>query len=254
MQDTYGAENTKSYGFAIGEEAIGQQLMKFVLQGKSSATWFDKVFTTTSDYNIAGEFSDINETFSTYKVNTWDVIDPMSKWVEFEKFANDDDETNNNATWVKEDNTIKWNLEGTNYIKTDSTYTYVLSYYVKLNKNAEGFKSGEFYPTNKETTIEYGFTTEDAEISREKATFKIPTVCGFLPEEVKTSAVLPDTATPDPDGQVLPDSANPDSNSSVLGEEAKTSDNINWTLIAVIALAAFIAVIAFTSFRKKESK
>ena len=81
--------------------------------------------------------------------------------------------------YVSVENAYEWTLSDP-VVSTDgntTTYTYSVSYTVKLDTTAEGFEEGKYYPTNGKTYLTY--TDENG--SEKKLYFEIPGVKGIIP-------------------------------------------------------------------------
>ena len=81
--------------------------------------------------------------------------------------------------YVSVENAYEWTLSDP-VVSTDgntTTYTYSVSYTVKLDTTAEGFKEGKYYPTNGKTYLTY--TDENG--SEKTLYFEIPGVKGIIP-------------------------------------------------------------------------
>ena len=81
--------------------------------------------------------------------------------------------------YVSVENAYEWTLSDP-VVSTDgntTTYTYSVSYTVKLDTTAEGFKEGKYYPTNGKTYLTY--TDENG--SEKTLYFEIPGVKGVIP-------------------------------------------------------------------------
>ena len=81
--------------------------------------------------------------------------------------------------YVSVENAYEWTLSDP-VVSTDgntTTYTYSVSYTVKLDTTAEGFEEGKYYPTNGKTYLTY--TDENG--SEKTLYFEIPGVKGVIP-------------------------------------------------------------------------
>ena len=81
--------------------------------------------------------------------------------------------------YVSVENAYEWTLSDP-VVSTDgntTTYTYSVSYTVKLDTTAEGFEEGKYYPTNGKTYLTY--TDENG--SEKTLYFEIPGVKGIIP-------------------------------------------------------------------------
>lgn len=126
---------------------------------------------TTYAYNAA-DSSELNKAFKaittsiTTGISSGTVTDPMGPNISVttkpDNFVSADGKT---YTWE-----LANGVKSTDSSKT--TYTYQLSYTVKLDTSGENFKEGEYYPTNAKTT----FTSGD-----ESFEFPVPGVKGTIP-------------------------------------------------------------------------
>lgn len=126
---------------------------------------------TTYAYNAA-DSSELNKAFKaittsiTTGISSGTVTDPMGPNISVttkpDNFVSADGKT---YTWE-----LANGVKSTDGSKT--TYTYQLSYTVKLDTSGENFKEGEYYPTNAKTT----FTSGD-----ESFEFPVPGVKGTIP-------------------------------------------------------------------------
>lgn len=233
-------------GINLAQGSSGESLLRACASG-------DEYFATNDASGFVNAFDEIYskvEQEVTYSVKPWHVTDPMSKWVTFEGFDSKDTLNKDKASIV--DGKITWNLDEENVVANDNgTYTYSLSYFVKLNKKAEGFESGKYYPTNGITTLDYTFTINGDPGASQNTEFLIPTVRGFVEE------VAGETATEKDDSKVLGEEKNPvddQDDQKVLGEEAKTSDAMNMMplLILVAAMVIVLLIVAKQASARKE--
>lgn len=134
----------------------------------------------------------------------WKVTDPMGDYMLFDKEYNRD----NNAIYPDntgaasriyntKDATLYWNLRKESGEPKDmgngvTEYAYTLTYRVKLDTLSAGFEAEAFYPTNKETTLDYMLTREDVKYELKTANFKTPTVMGFVEDLLQFKKVGPD--------------------------------------------------------------
>lgn len=118
------------------------------------------------------------------KAQAWVVTDPMGAGIDFVKFNQDPNPVNE---FVEEDGKITWDIKSGSIPKVttkDNTtiYTYTLSYRIKLDTLAEGYKAGVSYATNGVTGLTYLVAeTVDGIESYENGTayFNIPSVEGY---------------------------------------------------------------------------
>ena len=106
------------------------------------------------------------------------------------------------SQYVSVEEAYEWTLSDP-VVSTDgttTTYTYSVSYTVKLDTTAEGFVDGQYYPTNGETYLTY--TDENGD--ENKLYFEIPGVKGTAPRYTVTynNGANGDLAGQDADGNV----------------------------------------------------
>ena len=138
---------------------------------------------TTYAYNAA-DSSELNAAFKaittsiTTGISSGTVTDPMGPNISVtekpDAFRTEDGKT---YTWE-----LANGVKSTDGSKT--TYTYQLSYTVKLDTTGENFKEGEYYPTNAQTTFTSGEKTFE---------FPVPGVKGTIPS-YRVTYVYDDTA------------------------------------------------------------
>ena len=126
----------------------------------------------TKDAYNAADSSELNAAFKaittsiTTGISSGTVTDPMGPNISVkekpEAFRTEDGKA---YTWE-----LANGVKSTDGSKT--TYTYQLSYTVKLDTSGENFKEGEYYPTNAKTTFTSGDKTFE---------FPVPGVKGTIP-------------------------------------------------------------------------
>lgn len=229
LKSTY--KGLKVFTLGIGPNVTTNPVLNYKL-GQPEGV--DKFFSAVDASDIGKAFDEIKESI-THTVKLWTVVDPMSKWVQFmgfDKLNGGNTSVDGTATFA--DNKINWNLAN-NVKKEGDTYTYTLSYYVKLDKTVPGFTPGVYYPTNGETTLQYAFDKEQVGGEMALSNFKIPTVKGIAPQVAGEQAK--EEKTPEDKEQV------------VLGEEAKTSDAMKAFPYLVATL--IVSIVALVVVRKK---
>ncbi len=131
---------------------------------------FDKIYSTVEEINQKSNNNDLV------------VTDPMGPEIEFIGWSNASDK--NEKTFVDSTETISWNLmKSTCNTQTDNngtTYTYTLSYKVRLENENSGFVSGAAYEANGKTTLNYKITETGKQPVQKSIDFPLPTVKGFL--------------------------------------------------------------------------
>jgi len=126
--------------------------------------------------------------------------------------------------YVSVENAYEWTLSDP-VVSTDgntTTYTYSVSYTVKLDTTAEGFVEGQYYPTNGETYLTY----TDASGSEKTLYFEIPGVKGVVPSYNVNYAYTGDVPAGAPD---VPAAAAHKQNSTVNVAAAPTLDGYTFS-------------------------
>ena len=148
---------------------------------------------------ISGEqltfaFEEIAETITNLTA-AWKVTDPLGQYILLENVEKLTENTNVHLIKDTLGNItgFDWSLwketpvEGTND-NGDKTYTYTLTYRVKLDTSAEGFEEETYYPTNGATGLEYILDAVDGEgnlkpnLPTVTDYFNVPTVKGKVPQ------------------------------------------------------------------------
>lgn len=176
-----------TYAVQVGTEEIECNGWVHCSLEQPVATWLNKNcgFVTKQVDNV-DEISDIfNQIVEMIELQAkaWILTDPMGTNIDFVKF-------NRKAGFegefeFKNDNkTITWNLKNCTPVfdQTKKTYTYHLSYQVKLDTLSDGYQKGTYYATNGVTSLTYFILEEDQEIDEnllKTAYFNIPSVKGF---------------------------------------------------------------------------
>ncbi len=166
-------------------------------------------------HNDIGKILKAIEVAASGRMDSFYVVDPMSKDVEFLGFYNINGEfvplatastltgesklnAENTASFGAENyaNTIYWDLMTSGFTSesvtegntTSVTYTFQLKYRVRLKSDVDGFAWNTAVPTNDETTLTYESTYYDVdgnptgETRKETINFLIPEVQGFCGE------------------------------------------------------------------------
>ena len=128
------------------------------------------------------------------------------------------------SQYVSVEDAYEWTLSDP-VVSTDgttTTYTYSVSYTVKLDTTAEGFVEGQYYPTNGETYLTY--TDENG--SEKTLYFEIPGVKGVIPSYNVSYAYTGEVPADAPDA---PASASHKQNSTVNVAAAPTLDGYTFS-------------------------
>ena len=126
--------------------------------------------------------------------------------------------------YVSVENAYEWTLSDP-VVSTDgntTTYTYSVSYTVKLDTTAEGFEEGKYYPTNGKTYLTY--TDENG--SEKTLYFEIPGVKGVIPSYNVSYAYTGEVPAGAPDA---PASASHKQNSTVSVAAAPVLDGYTFS-------------------------
>ena len=158
----FGAESTRSDELGM---TVGAYLSGTVASNPSNA------FNANSAAELNKAFEDIFKSIEQGLSSGFTVTDPMGKYIQLQDASLTDCTINKGTiTWtpttgeVSEKNGVK-------------TYTYTLTYTVKLDTSADGFVDNKYYATNDVTTL--AFKDGDNDITRE---FNVPGVKGTAPK------------------------------------------------------------------------
>ncbi len=159
----FGAESTWSNELRM---YVGQYLSGTVASNPSNA------FNANSAAELNKAFEDIFKSIEQGLDSGFTVTDPMGKYIQLDESSIKD------ATAKVNGNTITWTPTTGKVSETDGvkTYTYTLTYTVKLDTSADGFVDNKYYATNGVTTL--AFKDGDDNITRE---FNVPGVKGTAP-------------------------------------------------------------------------
>ena len=162
----FGAESTRSDELGM---TVGAYLSGTVASNPSNA------FNANSAAELNKAFEDIFKSIEQGLSSGFTVTDPMGKYIQLQDASLTDCTINNGTiTWtptageVSEENGVK-------------TYTYTLTYTVKLDTSADGFVDNKYYATNDVTTL--AFKDGDENITRD---FNVPGVKGTAPRHTVT--------------------------------------------------------------------
>ena len=159
-----GAENTKFNGTTVGA----------FLKDSIASTGSEKyAYNTSSRDELIKAFEDIFKSIEQGLSSGFTVTDPMGEFIQLDESSIKD------ATAKVNGNTITWTpttgaVSEENGVKT---YTYTLTYTVKLDTAANGFVDNKYYATNGVTTL--AFRDGDENITRN---FNVPGVKGESPK------------------------------------------------------------------------
>ena len=162
-------------------------------------------------------FEEIYESIEQGLSSGFTVTDPMGKYVTL-----DESSITGNGASVK-NGTITWTpAAGEVSEKNDvKTYTYTLTYTVKLDTSADGFVDNKYYATNDVTTL--AFKDGDDNITRD---FNVPGVKGTAPKYNVTYKYTGDVPTGAP---ALPGEASYKAGDTVTVAEAPTRDGYEFS-------------------------
>lgn len=155
-----GAENTKFNGTTVGA----------FLKDSIASTGSEKyAYNTSSRDELIKAFEDIFKSIEQGLSSGFTVTDPMGAFIQLDKSSIKD------ATAKVNGNTITWTPTAGDVSEKDGvkTYTYTLTYTVKLDTSADGFVDNKYYATNGVTTL--AFKDGDENITRN---FNVPGVKG----------------------------------------------------------------------------
>ena len=148
----------------------------------------DKAFSAQDADKLTLKFENILHLI-TLGAKAWKVTDPMGTNILYTGEVSDTEENDTNKFAYK-NGILTWDLKNSTPQVSGSnpkTYTYTLTYPITLNTAADGFVSGQAYPTNGETVLTYYLfskVNDDTTIPEEpnKMNFEIPEVKGYLGE------------------------------------------------------------------------
>ena len=114
-------------------------------------------FSTADSSELEAIFEEISKLIE-MQAKAWILKDPMGEYIDFQYF-NQEASSENEFVFSDADDTITWNLrlatpeEGGS--KEEPTFTYYLSYRIKLDNLADGFETGKYYAANGPTSLSY---------------------------------------------------------------------------------------------------
>lgn len=159
----FGAESTWSDELGMN---VGPYLSGTVASNPSNA------FNAKSAADLNSAFENIFASIEQGLSSGFTVTDPMGKYIQLQETSLADCTINNGTiTWTPTAGTTTDNADGS------KTYTYTLTYTVKLDTSADGFVDNQYYPTNGITTL--AFKDGDNNITRD---FNVPGVKGTAPK------------------------------------------------------------------------
>lgn len=127
-------------------------------------------------------YSSIVSAYEKSNNNDLTVTDPMGPEIEFLGWGSESD--GNEKVYTKSTDTINWNLMKSNCeTVTDgdtTTYTYTLTYKVRLENEIQGFDDEKSHDTNGRTTLKYRIDETGKQPVSKTVDFSIPSVKGFL--------------------------------------------------------------------------
>lgn len=157
----FGAADKKSS--YLDNMTVGEYLSGTVASNPSNA------FNANSAAELNKAFEDIFKSIEQGLDSGFTVTDPMGEFIQLDESSIKD------ATAKVNGNTITWTPTTGKVSETDGvkTYTYTLTYTVKLDTSADGFVDNKYYATNGVTTL--AFKDGDDNITRD---FNVPGVKG----------------------------------------------------------------------------
>ena len=159
----FGAESTRSDELGM---TVGAYLSGTVASNPSNA------FNANSAADLNSAFENIFASIEQGLSSGFAVTDPMGEYIQLQDASLADCTINNGTiTWTPTAGTTTDNADGS------KTYTYTLTYTVKLDTSADGFVDNQYYPTNGITTL--AFKDGDNNITRD---FNVPGVKGTAPK------------------------------------------------------------------------
>ena len=187
------------YAVFVGSDTIncGERDCSLNTQwGTSCSKWLADIGFTTFSAKESGDLEEIFENIShliQIQARAWILTDPMGDNIDFIQFNR---ATNMEDEFLEENGVVSWYLRKAEPVKTvdgnTTTYTYTLSYRIRLDNLADGVQAERYYPTNGVTSLTYLITTiRDGEESYKDGTayFNIPSVKGFEGEEITLNKV-----------------------------------------------------------------
>lgn len=160
----FGAADKKSS--YLDNMTVGEYLSGTVASNPNNA------FNANSAAELNKAFEDIFKSIEQGLDSGFTVTDPMGEFIQLDESSIKD------ATAKVNGNTITWTPTAGEVSEKDGvkTYTYTLTYTVKLDTSANGFVDNKYYATNDVTTL--AFKDGDNDITRE---FNVPGVKGTAP-------------------------------------------------------------------------
>ena len=160
----FGAADKKSS--YLDNMTVGEYLSGTVASNPNNA------FNANSAAELNKAFEDIFKSIEQGLDSGFAVTDPMGEYIQLQDASLADCTINNGTiTWTPTAGTTTDNADGS------KTYTYTLTYTVKLDTSADGFVDNQYYPTNGITTL--AFKDGDNNITRD---FNVPGVKGTAPK------------------------------------------------------------------------
>lgn len=161
----FGAADKKSS--YLDNMTVGEYLSGTVASNPNNA------FNANSAAELNKAFEDIFKSIEQGLDSGFTVTDPMGEFIQLDESSIKD------ATAKVNGNTITWTPTAGEVSEKDGvkTYTYMLTYTVKLDTSANGFVDNKYYATNDVTTL--AFKDGDDNITRD---FNVPGVKGTAPK------------------------------------------------------------------------
>lgn len=205
----FGAADKKSS--YLDNMTVGEYLSGTVASNPNNA------FNANSAAELNKAFEDIFKSIEQGLDSGFTVTDPMGEFIQLDESSIKD------ATAKVNGNTITWTPTAGEVSEKDGvkTYTYTLTYTVKLDTSANGFVDNKYYATNDVTTL--AFKDGDDNITRD---FNVPGVKGTAPKYNVTYKYTGDIPAGAP---ALPGEASYKAGDTVNVAEAPTRDGYEFS-------------------------
>lgn len=155
---------SQSNDYFVGKVKVTEFLSTYI------ATSADKAYTADNTEGLQAAFKAITETIIEGITSGMVVKDSETEFVKMTSVPNEYVASGNGYEWTLADPVVTSDGDQT-------TYTYSVSYTVKLDTEKPGFVDGKYYPTNGVTTLYY----KDADGNDKSIDLTVPGVCGEAP-------------------------------------------------------------------------
>ena len=153
----------------------------------------DRVFTSSNSNELLEDFQKMLEWIK-LDAKAWILTDPMGEAISYQEQIYAGSNNPNSVTApTGAGNTITWNLKNSTGVKTTvsgvDTYTYTLTYRIKLDNTQADFDTAKWYPTNGATSLTYyiepatgadDLTPEQIQALLKTVYANVPSVKGYL--------------------------------------------------------------------------